>query len=259
MVRLPHIEYQAGSACNFCCANCSQYTPIRKPFFTPLDVFERDVMNFAKVVRTDHFEFDGGEQTLNPHLFEMVDVVKKSGISPELHIFTNGSTLDKQPEEFWKAFDRVLVGNYPGKNTQAQINSWTAKAERYGHRLQLNTVSNFRPVVYRKALDEKTAKQHFDGCGYQWDRAIANGYFYACAMFYYVPTSVMGLPEGTDGIPLEGLTEEKLTAYLNKSWSPKSCQKCAMNTPKKTCVMQPGEGTPWHETSRAKWFEESSI
>jgi hypothetical protein len=58
----------------------------------------------------------------------------------------------------------------------------------------------------------------------------------------------MGMAKETDGIPLDGLTEQRLNEYLYQRETPASCYVCASNM---------GNVIPWREAAPDKWLEES--
>ena len=228
--------------------------PLQVPTYANPSDIERDLAKLATVARAGCYALTGGEPLLHPQIIDIIRIARRSGISPAIEIITNGMLLKRMTTDFWSEIDRLLVSVYPGKLEPDMIGWISDKCAMHNVKLQIRDVVGdpFTAPLYRQKATREKAYIRYRGCWYTtgvWCCYTLNdGYFYRCSIMPFIPEIILGLPKGTDGLPLDDITEDKLVAYLNQEETPESCYRCgAHNAPSQE----------WHEVSREKWLEES--
>lgn len=246
MITFPHGETNVTLACQNRCVSCNHFIPAQKPWFCDPAVVERDLNAAAKMMHFDVYNLVGGEPMLHPAVVDLMRIVKASGITNRMEITSNGQAARKMPDEFWSELDDLIVTPYKlNEDDKAFI---ADKCQRFGVYLQWHPVI-FTWAAYKRENEPQRAHELYRHCWYNVNRhVIDEGYFYRCCTAPFIPSVLMGLPKETDGIALEGLTEDGLREYMNQVETPKSCYRCASNC---------GAQIPWRETSRENWLDES--
>src|SRR5262245_36595574 len=87
------VEINATWHCNISCQWCSHASPIAPKKFADPQVVGTDLAVLANWMKVDHVRILGGEPLLHPHLVELLDAARRSGIAAKLRVLTNGLTL----------------------------------------------------------------------------------------------------------------------------------------------------------------------
>jgi len=179
----------------------------------------------------------GGEPTLHTQLPEILEIVRESGICDQIEVWTNGILPARWfrfgvREDFWEAqWDILVVSRYEGRLSDDDVKNLTDGCNYHDKQIEIKderTWNNFRTNLEPAPTDPETTKRKFDGCFFrQFSRVVNNGYFYTCCCAPHMPRLLQGRPEGSDGIPVEGLTEVALQAYLTRSEPLGCCTICA--------------------------------
>lgn len=248
MITLEHVETDITSVCNNCCVGCDHYSPYLPPRFVPPEEIERDLANAARLFHAREYSLLGGEPTLHPQLLEIIDIAHASGIADSVQVITNGQTLHKMPEVFWQKLDSLWITQYFGKVSQEDVNWAREKCRENGKEFVLKVRSTLSKTFSRGTASSGEAQGRFERCHLKHCNILDNGYLYLCCAAPFVAPLIMGLPEGTDGLKLEGATEANLKDYLDRRSAFEGC---------KRCVEVLGIQYPWRETTREKWYQES--
>lgn len=90
--------------CNLNCRGCSAFSPISEPYFYTLENIKKDLGHISKIVghKADCLYLNGGEPLLHPDLIEIIRYCRKCFPFGLIKIFTNGTLLQRQKEDFWK-------------------------------------------------------------------------------------------------------------------------------------------------------------
>jgi GTP 3',8-cyclase len=258
-VTLEHVETNITIACNNACVGCNHFVPLQQPkgsFMTP-EQLAHDLEHFGKVAHIRKYAFIGGEPTLHPKLLELVEVARRSEIADRIEIWTNGQTLRNKMGDwphFWSAFDSIIVSAYPGKLSDDDI-IWTdSKCQESGVAFELKDERKqpyFTRLLEPAPTDQWRTQAKYNACWYKtYTRVLDWGYFYRCCTSPFIPSVIQGLPKETDGIAVEGLTEDALIDFLGQVKPATACQMCA------------GHGAnaiPWsEERDPVKWLEMSA-
>lgn len=260
MMTLPHLETNITIACNNSCVACNHFVPLqrkqaRASMVTPEGLLS-DLTNLGRVARAAKYAFIGGEPTLHPGLRQMVDVARAVGIADELEIWTNGQTLrgnNKLNGWFWWAFDRVVVSAYPGKLTDDDLQWMADAANEAGVKFEVKDERKqpyFTRLLESEPTDEARTRAKYRRCWYRtYCHVLDHGAFYRCCTSPFIPEFVLGQPN-TDGIPVEGITEEALRAFLGQEEPMDSCRVCAGHGAEPVAWVEIREPVAWVEASR---------
>lgn len=234
MILMPHLETDITTACQLSCVACNHHVPLyrtRKPLHANVTQVYQDLFTLARFVHAERWGALGGEPTLHANLVEILQVARDSGIADKTEVWTNGLTLRKMSNEFWKSFDILVLSIYPGKHTEESL-AWIAeKCAETGVELSLRDERNnhnFRTLLEKEPTDPVTTRLKFRSCFFrQFSRVANNGYFYTCCCAPHMPTLVQNRPATEDGIAIDGLTEGALLAYLKREAPLGACTSCA--------------------------------
>ena len=250
-MNLPALETNAVTHCTNRCAACSHFAPVLPPsYLDPADL-ERDLKVLAKVLHVGLFKVLGGEPLLHPKLTQLLQVARASGIADQVGILTNGSRLEQAPEILWSALDFVQVQVYPGKLTRAQ-QAWMRDAgKHYGVSVELRPLGRFYKTLRREPRPVVETFSYFKECYNAHNcTAVERGYLYRCPQSIFIPPVVCKASNHAEGLKLDArLTETGVRDFLESEMPRQSCQWCSRDD----------EYFEWHETTKAKWLEESSV
>lgn len=246
MIKLLHGECNICLACQNRCVSCNHFVPLQSPFMVDPDAFKRDLEMAARVMHFDVFNLVGGEPTLHPRVVDLLRMVKAAGIADRREITSNGQSCKRWPDELYQELDDLIITPYKLLPDEREL--ITSKSERYNVRLEWHWVG-FTYAAYRKG-DSRRGDMLYRDCWYAANRnVIDNGYFYRCCIGRFIPQLLLGLPREDDAIALDGLTEERLRAFLSRRETPSGCNVCGSNR-------APSCG--WSEQpDREKWLAES--
>lgn len=262
MITLPHLETDLTQACQLSCASCNHLVvPYRSlkggpPATTPKQV-ESDLRHFTRVAHTQRWGALGGEPLLHHQIVDILHVVQDSGVADKMEVWSNGLLLPKMRPEFWRAFDILVVSVYPGKHTDQSLDWIRKKCEDERVELVLKDERhhpNWTQLLETTPTDPAATASKFARCFFRhFSRVLNYGYFFTCCCGPHMPRLLQGQPFGTDGIPVEGLTEERLIEYLTRKKPLGACAICAGRE-------APGAvSVPWQEIREPqRWLEVSS-
>ena len=259
MLTLPHLETNVTVACPNRCVSCNHFSPVQayryKQSMLAPEVLERDLRNFGRVAHAGAWAAIGGEPTLHPGLVELLDIATLSGVADTIEVWSNGQSVDRQPPEFWGAFDVLVISAYPGKITDEEIADIRARVAEHGGRVELKDERQ-HPNFSRLLDNTGDVYEKWRDCWFRtYSRVLDDGYFYTCCTSPFIAPVMLNLPWGHDGLRVdEYLTEEKVSAFLNRTEPLAGCSQCAgRNT--RWAVPQ-----PWAESSRSvpEWYARSA-
>ncbi len=121
--------------CNLNCRGCSAFSPISAPHFYELKNLKKDLGHISKVVahKVDCLYLNGGEPLLHPDLTKIIYFCRECFPTGLIKIFTNGTLLLRQEENFWKACRDckiiLWITHYP---ISIQIDKIRQRARSYG-------------------------------------------------------------------------------------------------------------------------------
>lgn len=241
------LEVNAARHCNYACAGCNHSSPVAaRDFYDPAQL-SKDLDILRRFLKVKLFFAQGGEPLLHPNIIRVIELIAESGMG-QPGILTNGELLPRQPDAFWECLARtrsqLRISVYPDLDRET-VKMAEEKCKAHGIEFTPREVTSFsKPFLINDGSS-------YHGC--IWNRCLTvhNGWFYLCPQSAFYPKQHMGLDEHTDGIPLDGLTEDKLASFLNRKDPLTSCRICAGHR---------GVDTPWHQVrSRTQWMIEAVL
>jgi hypothetical protein len=235
VITLPHLETNVTIACQLRCVSCNHFVALqtneaKKRLADPVQVYE-DLAALSRFLHVDAWGALGGEPLLHPHLVDILAAVQKTRIADVIEVWTNGIAVRKATPAFWDSLDRLVVSAYPGTLDDAEI-EWIKSAAGEAQVEVLvkdeRHVPNFERLLEPSPTSEMDTLRKYRACFFKdYSRVADKGFFYRCCTSPFIPRLLLGLPEGTDGIAIAGLTESALLAFLNQKEAPTSCQLCS--------------------------------
>lgn len=258
MLTIPHLETDITTACQLSCVACNHHVPLWRKHGPELaDPFqvEKDLNTLSKFLHTFRWGALGGEPTLHKGLVELLEIARNSGVADKIEVWSNGITLPKMSDKFWRSFDTLVLSVYEGKHTEESLQWIETRCNAANIELVIKderTHPNFRTLLEKVPTDEKATKKKFQGCFFRhFSRVANNGYFFTCCCAPHMPILIQNKPFGTDGIKIEGLNERLLKGYLSREEPLGACSICAGRD---TAV-----SVSWHEERNPeKWLAASA-
>lgn len=219
MIPLSRLEISVADHCNMSCRGCHHASPVFPEAFADPGLLAQDLGFLSTLVHASTSVITGGEPLLHPAIDTVLEAVRASGISGQVELSTNGKLLQDMSSCFWAFVDVVRVSSYPGVSP-----SWPAE---YQEKVRLQKIERFKePFTAIRNPDEALVRRIWDKCGVRnVSFGMTKRHFFKCMRAAHVPR-VSGLPPMADGIPLEGLTEKALFAYIRNPEPLESCRRC---------------------------------
>ncbi len=236
MIQIQHIAMDVTQACQLSCVGCNHSVPLWRvrpggPWNESPESVARDLKNISRVAHTQEWAAMGGEPLIHPKLVDILKVARDSGFMDQIQVWTNGLLLKKMSAEFWRSFDKMVFSVYPGKHDDESVAWIVKKCEDEGILIRVvdeRHHPNFMTMLEPEPTDPVRTKDKFNRCYFRGHSRMMNyGHFYTCCCAPHLPMLVQNQPYGTDGIALEGLTEEGLYNYLTREDPLGCCTICA--------------------------------
>lgn len=245
MIQLGHCDIGICEHCTHRCVSCSHLSPLMSKWNMPLDMLERDMMALKPFVEFHTVQLVGGEPTLHPEIVEALRIAKRVRLGRTVSVITNGFLLDRMKEEFWQELEYLQISIYPGKECHVELA--VEKSRQYGFGVGERKFDEFYKQ-FKPVPDD--GAESFRLCHWRKDCfTIHRGHFHLCPQSTFFPKTLLALPESIDGLPLEGVTEEKLTAFMERTTPFEACRICCANEI---------QSAPWAEAKRDVWMKEST-
>jgi hypothetical protein len=237
-VRVEAFELHLVEHCNLRCANCCNMSPLVPERRLSLDELDRLCRRMAGVLEVDVFKIMGGEPLLHPEIVSALQVIRRSGISRKVRLFTNGLLLGSMKPDFWSSLDELTISSYSSAPVKPRLVE-LARAQARAHDFVLNIkeVTSFSQVLspaFRPQVDETFRRcwlRHRclvvrGGRFYMCTRAAYAEDFFARAAYEPVPAGVVLDREG-DGLALDAPDlAARLVEYMNRRQPLAACHHC---------------------------------
>lgn len=215
----PNIQYHLVNHCQLKCFGCGTKSDSAKPFFNDIVQFEKDIYNLSKFMHFNSFNILGGEPLLHKQIIDFLKITKNSHLADELKITTNGQLLYKQPDEFWKLLDGVVLTLYPnsGVDNDVVLKLTQNKCDEFGVKLKWSLTEEF--IQIHTDFKKRDTQKIFDTCKITNDWSchyFDNGRYYKC-----IGPIVENNTE--DGVEIEQTAIEN---YLKETTPLKTCYGC---------------------------------
>ena len=125
MVKRFVLQWHLGEQCNLKCLHCYQenHKYINLPYEDLVNIYNQFKELLSKLDMPGHINITGGEPLCNPHLFKILDLIKKDSKLISFSILTNGTLLTSDIAKKIKSYDPyyVQVSLEGGKKTNDYI------------------------------------------------------------------------------------------------------------------------------------------
>lgn len=238
------LEINATRSCTNACVACNHAsTRFTESYYMEPETLARDLDKIKGLLRVKLFMVQGGEPLLHPKVTDLLRLIAESGMAAQYGVLTNGKLLPRMKDDFWKMLGQthseLRLSCYPDLSPDI-VPFAQAKAAEHGFSVRAQTINTFKPLFRRN--DGST----YYGCPWNRCLTIHEGYFYLCPLTAFFPKQFMQLPETIDGLPLDGMTEEILQAFLHRQTPLETC---------KICAGARGEDIPWYQPkTKEEWM-----
>lgn len=261
MIEIPHLETNVTIACQLSCVSCNHFVALqrgRPARLATAEGIEADLGHLVKAgLRARAWGALGGEPLTHPALGPLLAAVRRSGITNHIEVWTNGILVRKQKDAFWEnEFDTLVVSVYPNTTTGNDLDWILARALEANKKVVIKderAVPNFEQLLEPSPTGPNITKAKYDACFFrQFSRVIDDGYLYRCCTSPFIPNLLLGQPRGTDGLKVEGVTEQDIRDFLGDSKPALSCTRCV--------GLDPGNRrhTKWREVKDPEQWELAS-
>jgi len=231
------LEYNIVEHCNLKCANCDHASPLLPTTFIPVDTLKRDLDALEQVLHTAELKIIGGEPLLHPRLLDILAVARSTGIADSITVASNGMLLHRVGSEFWQAIDRLWLSLYPGVRIVTSMETLETYAARFGFRLDVFRMNEFRHTLLYKEIDSGEAvRAVFHSCELPWlnyCHTLRNGRYFKCspAPFAADRLHLVGIDYRdtlSDGVAIHNNPDliGSLLAYLSSKEHLPACRFC---------------------------------
>jgi len=222
--------------CNLSCQDCNHASPAVPECFADPAELQRDLTFLSNFYKPGVLILVGGEPMLHPDLGGILRAIRSSRICNYLILTTNGTLMNRMPEDTWSLLNQVDVSTYPEVPLPPeQLNLLAEKAKRHNVKLKAFYFEQFRiPFSLQGTSDENLRRRIFltcKGVNLHGCHNYHQGYFYKCPQAIYTPTingSRATHEPQEDAIRLEspGQFPSRLWDYLASRTPLKSCGFC---------------------------------
>jgi len=251
------MELNVARSCTFACSSCNHAsTKFTERYFMTPEVVRRDVGVMKDHLRVKLFMAQGGEPTLNKDLVEILGIMYDSQMARQCGVLSNGTLLKKMKDDLWEMLAsrkmELRLSCYP--DLDPTIVPFALEiGQKWGFFVRPQEINAFKPV-FRSVPDGST----YYGCPWNRCLTIHENFFYLCPLSAFWPEQFMKRAERwkdisptVDGLEIQGMTDEKLDAFLKRRHPLESCKICSGAT---------GDSIPWHQNhSKAEWEKEAGV
>lgn len=238
------LELNVARSCTLACNGCNHSsTKYTERYFMAPEVVRRDLGVMKNHLKVKLFMAQGGEPTLSKDLVEILGIMYDSQMAKQCGVLSNGTLLTRMGDDLWEMLStrkmELRLSVYPDLDP-AMVSFALDMGQKWGFYVRPQTINSFKPLFL------KNDGQTYHGCPWNRCLCIHEGYFYICPLSTFFPKQFMGLPEHIDGIPIEGMTDEKLNEILTRQHPLETCKICAGGR---------GEDIPWSQAkSKSEWM-----
>jgi organic radical activating enzyme len=240
-IRVEAFELHVVEHCNLRCAHCCNMSPYVADKMLTVAEIDAQCRAMARVLEVDVFKIMGGEPLLHPEITAILGVLRATGISETIRLFTNGLLLHRMTDDFWRALDHLTISSYSSAPVKPEhLRLVEDKAREFDVVLNVKPVDRFSEVMASERRGDDAATQAvYEAC---WLRhrclVVRGGVFYKCTRAAYQRDfrerlDVKGrerdaLPEpGDDGVPIDAVDfEDRVLAYLDDDRALAACRYC---------------------------------
>lgn len=111
MVRRFVLQWHLSENCNLKCLHCYQenHKPVQLKYEQLLDIYNQYKELLKKLKMKGHINITGGEPLCNPHLFKILELIKKDSENITFSILTNGTLINEEIAKKIKSYNPYYV------------------------------------------------------------------------------------------------------------------------------------------------------
>lgn len=183
------LEVNVTYHCNLSCYGCDHASPINLEGYLSIDELAGDLAALAAVYHVFEFRLTGGEPFLHPHLLDIVDTIRKSGIAEKIALITNGVLLHNAPQGLWDRIDKLVVSAYPGVKRKVTHDDLRALANRHGLVLWYKPTDEFTiKLLHAENTDREVRQAIYSTCTLKTScHTIHHGRYFKCSPAPFIP------------------------------------------------------------------------
>lgn len=229
-------EISVTETCNQSCRACSHLSPVAAAHNVSPTEVSSDCAALAKYYRAEHVRIVGGEPLLHPHLVDVIEAIRGSGITERIRVLTNGTILHKMPRNFWQAVDEIHISVYPGVSLDTSLlDTYRSMAIENRVNLALVRFQRFRETYSEiGSSDSELARRIYQSCqiAHLWRcHTVSRGHFFMCPQSLYIPMVLHGgfSPAAVaNGLPIhdDSAFGAELLDYLESAEPLPACSYC---------------------------------
>lgn len=230
------LEVNVAHHCNLSCEQCNHLSPYLPRYFISPDNLYRDLLLLSKYCRPELISLLGGEPLLHPNFLEIVNIVRKSGISKRIRVVTNGLLLHRMSEQFWQGVDEVCVSLYPSHPMKVKdLSKFQESAKRNKSSLHLR----YQDYFYESFAESSHANNELVNRIYSTCKipnevschTLFEGYYYKCPQAVFIPfmkKDRFDMNNFCDGVKIRDSNSflEELRGYLSMVQPLEACRYC---------------------------------
>lgn len=238
--------------CNLSCRSCSHLSPQMKKYFVDADQVLKDFSILAEYCHPQCIRLCGGEPLLHPHLLDVIDAVRDSGISECIQVVTNGILLHRMPNKFWKKVDKIHISIYSAFRVASQkLRNFRRLARKYHTEVDVKYAYRFRESFSELGATElDLVKRIYSTCriAHTWRcQTIFEGHIYRCSPSIMIPKLLQEktkISTESDGLKLTRSSTfgDDLKKFLVSKKPLKSCRYCLGTVGKRLAQAQQAYG-----------------
>lgn len=250
MIRHRNFEANIVHGCNNRCASCNHLSPFAPLYFMEPEVLRRDLAWLKPILHLDLFCLQGGEPLLHPRLLELMDIAGEAHMADTIGILSNGKLLTQMEDAFWQKCAQynyeVRVTVYPNL-PQETIDCANRKASQFG----VYFWSSVPKTKFFKMLRASDGSL-FQSCPWKQCWTVHEGFFYVCPISTFLDPQILSIAPEQDGLRLhDGITEDELLSYVNRTQPLRACCMCAGSQ---------SDEIDWHQSDTlANWIKDSTV
>lgn len=230
-------EINAVDHCMFTCMDCNHASPAVKMHIANPDFVFRDLSTLSRFYGSSMIKILGGEPLLHPNILALVKEVRRSDVSRNIRLVTNGILLSQMKDEVWKEIDEIEISVHP--QTEYLLTPHMADIYQLAKLHQVTIIryfyENFRATFSTiGTTDHSLTQRIYNTCRFArlWGcQSIPEGYFFKCPQSIYIPNildELVSYDHREDGVKIIGTSDfsGKLKKYLSSRNPLRACHYC---------------------------------
>jgi cyclic pyranopterin phosphate synthase len=217
--------------------NCNHASPAAKMHIANPDFVFRDLSTLSRFYRSSMIKILGGEPLLHTNILALIKEVRRSNVSRNIRLVTNGILLSQLRNEVWKEIDEIEISVYP--QTEHLLTPHMADIYQLAKLNQVKIIRYFYEYFRATfstigATDHALTQRIYNTCRFArlWGcQSVHEGYFFKCPQSIYMPNildKMFSYDHREDGVKIIGTSHFSgiLKKYLSSRKPLRACHYC---------------------------------